>query len=151
MGIFKMCMRKDIGKQTLKTQFHTLITEIEAIINTRPLAFGESSVDDSFIIRPIDFLMPCAQLHICPKQDSEEQTKEENVSTVTPKQKAILNSGQIASISKRCVLSGRTATYWNSAITTPVALDKQALQEKRLETVKYSLRWTTEVIAGRGR
>ncbi|VDK71617.1 unnamed protein product, partial [Cylicostephanus goldi] len=59
VGIMKMCLRKVIGKTSLNpTQFQTIITEAEAIINSRPLAYCGSSLEDSLIVRPIDFLMP---------------------------------------------------------------------------------------------
>ncbi|CAJ0591193.1 unnamed protein product [Cylicocyclus nassatus] len=70
VGIMKLCLRKIIGRRQLAApSFQTFLSEAEAMINTRPLAYAGSDVDDSLIIRPIDFLIPHAQLNLIKEQD----------------------------------------------------------------------------------
>ncbi|CAJ0607277.1 unnamed protein product [Cylicocyclus nassatus] len=70
VGIMKLCLRKIIGRRQLAApSFQTFLSEAEAMINTRPLAYAGSDVDDSLIIRPIDFLIPHAQLNLMKEQD----------------------------------------------------------------------------------
>uniref|UniRef100_A0A1I7VTD2 Uncharacterized protein n=1 Tax=Loa loa TaxID=7209 RepID=A0A1I7VTD2_LOALO len=49
----------------------TLITEIEGILNTRPLTYV--GFDDYRIIRPIDFISPMASLDIPIKYENQEE------------------------------------------------------------------------------
>ena len=52
-----MALRKAIGKQLLnEIDFVTLLHEVEAVINERPITYVDS--DLITVIRPIDFLNP---------------------------------------------------------------------------------------------
>ncbi len=58
VGIIKSSLRKSIGRNFLRyEQFTTLLVEVEAVINTRPLTYLYNDVDSNTILRPIDFLI----------------------------------------------------------------------------------------------
>uniref|UniRef100_A0AC34RR48 Integrase catalytic domain-containing protein n=1 Tax=Panagrolaimus sp. JU765 TaxID=591449 RepID=A0AC34RR48_9BILA len=66
IGLFKNCIKYGICRRKLtEDNFLTLIKEAQGILNTRPLGVD---VDDE-PIRPIDFLLPQAQLGIPPIND----------------------------------------------------------------------------------
>uniref|UniRef100_A0A7I4YWZ2 DUF1758 domain-containing protein n=1 Tax=Haemonchus contortus TaxID=6289 RepID=A0A7I4YWZ2_HAECO len=54
----KQALTKTIGKRVLTMELlQTLLTEIEGCLNTRPLTYQESNLDDNiYTLRPIDFL-----------------------------------------------------------------------------------------------
>ena len=55
VGMVKSCLRKSLGRAHIRmTQLATLLTEIEAIINTRPLVYV--GADDLFSLSPADLL-----------------------------------------------------------------------------------------------
>ncbi|MCP9259741.1 Integrase core domain containing protein [Dirofilaria immitis] len=59
----KVALGKAIGRRLLtEKEMMTLITEIEGILNTRPLIYV--GFDDYRIVRPIDFILPTASLHM---------------------------------------------------------------------------------------
>ncbi|RCN29253.1 integrase core domain protein [Ancylostoma caninum] len=89
VGMMKMCLRKLIGRRTLSmTNFQTLMTEIEAMINSRPLAYSGSTIDDSLVIRPIDFLIPQAKLGLLPEKEHDENDND-YTPTITTKTDSI--------------------------------------------------------------
>lgn len=56
--IIKNGLRKMTGKKIWNLgQYHTLITEVEWIVNQRPMTF-QSDNEDTIPLRPIDFLIP---------------------------------------------------------------------------------------------
>ena len=56
VGITKMSLRKSIGRVSLtSSQLQTILTEVEAIINTRPLAYVDNDLENQ-IITPAHFL-----------------------------------------------------------------------------------------------
>ena len=56
VGITKMSLRKSIGRVSLtSSQLQTILTEVEAIINTRPLAYVDNHLENQ-IITPAHFL-----------------------------------------------------------------------------------------------
>ena len=63
IGLTKTALKKAVGRRILCfDDFHTLLTEIEAVLNTRPLTPVEA---DSFkVLRPIDFIAPHAQVGV---------------------------------------------------------------------------------------
>uniref|UniRef100_A0A183BU61 Integrase catalytic domain-containing protein n=1 Tax=Globodera pallida TaxID=36090 RepID=A0A183BU61_GLOPA len=63
IGITKNALRRSIGRNILtRDEFGTLICEIEAIVNHRPITF-ESDDDPSYTaLRPIHFLIPYGQV-----------------------------------------------------------------------------------------
>lgn len=61
IGLIKQSLKRAINRRLVKEQeFVTLCTEIEAIINSRPITPVED--DSTPVLRPIDFLMPFARL-----------------------------------------------------------------------------------------
>uniref|UniRef100_A0A1I7VRB7 Integrase catalytic domain-containing protein n=3 Tax=Loa loa TaxID=7209 RepID=A0A1I7VRB7_LOALO len=61
IGLTKQALRRAIGRKLLKEgEFITLIVEIEALLNTRPLTYV--GFDDYRVIRPIDFISPTSSL-----------------------------------------------------------------------------------------
>ncbi|KAK6028471.1 hypothetical protein OSTOST_05481 [Ostertagia ostertagi] len=73
-------------------EFYTLIIETEGMVNSRPLAYAGSSLEDSMILRPIDFLIPNAQPSaLLPLAgDMEEMGSDPSyIPTITTKQAAI--------------------------------------------------------------
>jgi len=58
-SLIKSCLRKSIGKKYVNfDSFITLLTEVESIINSRPLTYISDDNDKITILRPIDFLLP---------------------------------------------------------------------------------------------
>ncbi|MFH4982750.1 hypothetical protein AB6A40_009459 [Gnathostoma spinigerum] len=73
VGIVKTSMRKTVGNRLLtETQLVTLVTEVEAVVNRRPLNYVES--DSLEVLRPIEFLVPKAilMLNVDHSTDSDE-------------------------------------------------------------------------------
>lgn len=55
IGLVKNCLKRTLEKQTLNdNQFYTIIKEVEAVLNTRPLTYV--STDPEHILKPSDFL-----------------------------------------------------------------------------------------------
>jgi len=60
-ALMKNCLRKIIGNKMLNLDlFVILITEVESIINSRPLTYISDDSEKITILRPIDFLLPYA-------------------------------------------------------------------------------------------
>uniref|UniRef100_A0A914HXT2 DUF5641 domain-containing protein n=3 Tax=Globodera rostochiensis TaxID=31243 RepID=A0A914HXT2_GLORO len=58
IGVTKNALRRSVGRNLLTLdEFNTLIIEIEAVVNFRPLTF-ESDLEPDPILRPINFLIP---------------------------------------------------------------------------------------------
>ena len=56
VGTTKISLRKSIGRMSLtSSQLQTILTEIEALINTRPLVYVDNDLDNQ-IITPVYFL-----------------------------------------------------------------------------------------------
>ena len=56
VGITKMSLRKSIGRVSLtSSQLQTILTEIKAVINTRPLVYVDNNLENQ-IIPPAHFL-----------------------------------------------------------------------------------------------
>uniref|UniRef100_A0A7I4YA28 Integrase catalytic domain-containing protein n=2 Tax=Haemonchus contortus TaxID=6289 RepID=A0A7I4YA28_HAECO len=65
VGLVKSSFRKSIGRSLLPLpQFQTIICEIEAIINSRPIASISDTTSSPTILRPIDFISPQAHLQL---------------------------------------------------------------------------------------
>ncbi|EYC38573.1 hypothetical protein Y032_0708g1708 [Ancylostoma ceylanicum] len=61
-----------MGRKILnENDFLTLITEIEAMVNSRPLTYAGSTLEDSVVLRPIDFLTQRANVNLFPQEESE--------------------------------------------------------------------------------
>lgn len=65
-SIFNRMARK---KSPCETEFNTLVPECEAMINSRPLTYTGSTIEDSVVIRPIDFLIPYANVNFMPSNE----------------------------------------------------------------------------------
>lgn len=60
-----------IGNQSLtEKQLVTVLTEVEAVINSCPLVYVNADINSSMILTPSDFLLFCSQ-HIIPKMIDE--------------------------------------------------------------------------------
>uniref|UniRef100_A0A1I7V6A0 Integrase catalytic domain-containing protein n=1 Tax=Loa loa TaxID=7209 RepID=A0A1I7V6A0_LOALO len=62
IGLTKNALKRAISKYLTERELVMLIAEIEGILNTRPLTYA--NFDDYVIIRPIDFTLPNASLHL---------------------------------------------------------------------------------------
>ncbi len=55
----KSCLKKSVGRRLLTLdQLQTLVTEIEACLNSRPLTFIYNDLESRSVLRPVDFLSP---------------------------------------------------------------------------------------------
>uniref|UniRef100_A0A1I7VYD1 DUF5641 domain-containing protein n=1 Tax=Loa loa TaxID=7209 RepID=A0A1I7VYD1_LOALO len=72
IGLTKKALRKAIGRKLLwERELITLTTEIEGILNTRPLTY--LNFDDYKIIRPIDFISPNVPSNVPSNQDCDQE------------------------------------------------------------------------------
>ncbi|TKR89590.1 hypothetical protein L596_013669 [Steinernema carpocapsae] len=63
--LVKRCLYKAIGNRTLRSEeLTTILTEIEGILNTRPLTYVGSEMDDLRILRPVDLLQKDIDLQL---------------------------------------------------------------------------------------
>ena len=57
VGLVKQSLRKSIGKICLNTvQLETILTEVEAVVNSRPLVYVGADLNSGFALTPGDFL-----------------------------------------------------------------------------------------------
>ena len=57
VGSVKSCLKKTLGRSLISLlQLQTLIKEIEAVINTRPLTYLDSELDVDGVLTPADFI-----------------------------------------------------------------------------------------------
>ena len=57
VGLTKRALRKTIGTRCLtQRQLATVLTELEAVINTRPLVYVDDDINSSVILTPMHFL-----------------------------------------------------------------------------------------------
>ncbi|XGW03194.1 hypothetical protein V3C99_014862 [Haemonchus contortus] len=65
VGLVKSSLKKSIGRYSLPLQhLHTILLEIEAVLNSRPLTSIADTISSPTILRPIDFLAPQVNLHL---------------------------------------------------------------------------------------
>ncbi|VDO05063.1 unnamed protein product [Haemonchus placei] len=77
IGVMKSTLKRITRKKSIhENEFITVIPECEAMVNSRPLTYSGSTVEDSVILRPIDFIIPYANVNILPSVDQEEQDAE---------------------------------------------------------------------------
>lgn len=56
IGLTKRALRKTIGTKCLtQRQLVTVLTEVEAVINTRPLVYVDDDINSSVILTPMHF------------------------------------------------------------------------------------------------
>ncbi|XGW12071.1 hypothetical protein V3C99_013055 [Haemonchus contortus] len=99
VGTVKRAFNKSVGRRKLHyTEFLTIITEIEAIVNTRPLTACSANVED-IPLRPIDFLQKSLK-YALPASDHEEiddpTFDPQLIQSVTQAKHALESSEQIA-------------------------------------------------------
>ena len=57
VGITKRALRKTLGNQRLtEKQLSTVLAEVEAIVNSRPLVYVDEDINSSMVLTPTDFL-----------------------------------------------------------------------------------------------
>ena len=57
VGLVKSTFKSAVGRKLLKfEEFNTLMVEVEAIVNSRPLTYVNSDIDSGLALRPMDFL-----------------------------------------------------------------------------------------------
>uniref|UniRef100_A0A1I7VZ55 Integrase catalytic domain-containing protein n=1 Tax=Loa loa TaxID=7209 RepID=A0A1I7VZ55_LOALO len=72
IGLTKKALRRAIGRKLLwERELITLTTEIEGILNTRPLTY--LNFDDYKIIRPIDFISPNVPSSVSSNHDCDQE------------------------------------------------------------------------------
>ena len=63
IGLVKSSLRKSIGSVCLtKTQLATIVTETEAILNSRPLTYVDEDINSANVLTPNDFLSPYSKV-----------------------------------------------------------------------------------------
>ncbi|KHJ85959.1 hypothetical protein OESDEN_14304, partial [Oesophagostomum dentatum] len=67
VGLFKSAYRKAVRRDLLPLQqIQTLVTEIEAVLNSRPITSYRDVNNAPYILKPIDFISPEVQLQLPP-------------------------------------------------------------------------------------
>ena len=57
VGLTKRALRKAIGKTCLtEKQLVTILTEVEAVVNSRPLVYVDDDINSNHVLTPGDFL-----------------------------------------------------------------------------------------------
>ncbi|KHJ86190.1 hypothetical protein OESDEN_14068 [Oesophagostomum dentatum] len=90
IGVMKLVIRKTTGRKILReNDFQTLIIETEAMVNSRPLTYAGSTVEDSLVLRPVDLLIPQASLNVAPPKRLESEIDDpEYLPSISTKQEA---------------------------------------------------------------
>ncbi|KIH53908.1 integrase core domain protein [Ancylostoma duodenale] len=71
VGLFKSAFRKSVRRTLLPLQqFQTLVFEIEAVLNARPLLSIRDTCTAPHVLKPIDFISPEVDLEIPPSERS---------------------------------------------------------------------------------
>ena len=74
VGITKRALRKILGVNCFTlTQLTTILTEVEVVVNSRPLVYVADDIDSSHVLVPSDFLSMNNVIQGC---SSEEKDKE---------------------------------------------------------------------------
>ena len=72
VGLVKRCMRKSIGRKYFSLeQLATLLAEIEAVLNSRPLTYVYEDLDSGFTLTPGHFLATNRKLGLCNSSDAD--------------------------------------------------------------------------------
>ena len=75
VGLTKRALKKTIGKKCLtERQLTTILTETEAVLNSRPLVYVDNDLDSSSALTPLDFLS-LHSLHVIPDLTEETDPK----------------------------------------------------------------------------
>uniref|UniRef100_A0A0M3IF98 Integrase catalytic domain-containing protein n=1 Tax=Ascaris lumbricoides TaxID=6252 RepID=A0A0M3IF98_ASCLU len=73
IGLLKRSLSKTLGRKVLRIEeLQTLLCEIEAILNSRPITYVYESIHEGKAIRPIDFFSPNVDLLISSSEDKDE-------------------------------------------------------------------------------
>ncbi|XGW22651.1 hypothetical protein V3C99_005119 [Haemonchus contortus] len=101
VGSVKRAFTKSVGRKRLShAQLYTIMTQIEAIINTRPLTTISNANTDDIPLRPIDFLQNSLKYSLA-EMDKEEGTDPtfdpKLIQTATQAKQAIQHAEQVSS------------------------------------------------------
>uniref|UniRef100_A0A914X7S0 Integrase catalytic domain-containing protein n=1 Tax=Plectus sambesii TaxID=2011161 RepID=A0A914X7S0_9BILA len=89
VGIVKQSLRKAVGRQLLSfEQMNTLLTEVEGVVNSRPLTYLYNEIHSQKILRPIDFLLPKGEIGI-PSLGEQEKNDQEWLPKIDSKEKLL--------------------------------------------------------------
>ncbi|VDO53357.1 unnamed protein product [Haemonchus placei] len=67
VALFKTAYKKSVGQSTLSlSQLQTVVTEIEATINSRPIIPYRETNAFAYVLRPVDFLSPTVNIQLPP-------------------------------------------------------------------------------------
>ena len=76
VGITKRALRKTLGVNCFTlTQLTTILTEVEAVVNSRPLAYVADDIESCHVLVPSDFLSMSSN-NVIQGYSSEEKDKE---------------------------------------------------------------------------
>ena len=74
VGITKRSLRKTLGNERLtEKQLSTVLIEVEAIVNSRPLVYVDDDINSSTVLTPSDFLSLHSQ-HIIPNIGGDDES-----------------------------------------------------------------------------
>ena len=77
VGLVKRSLRKAMGQRCFTIdQLITILTEVEAIVNTRPLTYVYDEIDSGFTLTPAHFLMSRFQPLLLSTADSDDEEDE---------------------------------------------------------------------------
>ncbi|KHN72283.1 hypothetical protein Tcan_01208, partial [Toxocara canis] len=77
VGMVKKTIRKALGRKILKTEeMTTFLSEVEVILNSRPLTFLYEE-QDAKTIRPIDFICPYADIQLPIRRETDDPYDED--------------------------------------------------------------------------
>ena len=72
VGLTKRALKKTIGTKCFtQRQLTTILTKVEAVINSQPLVYDKDNINSSVTLSPMDFLS-LHSLHVTPDLANEE-------------------------------------------------------------------------------
>ncbi|KAL3108965.1 hypothetical protein niasHT_015992 [Heterodera trifolii] len=104
VGITRKALRRTVGRSLIeRAEFDTLVCEIEAVVNTRPLTF-QSDEEFTKPLRPVDFLLPYQRVET--NLPLSEESSDDPDYTIKPRKK-----GELQQLMR--VAIKRIDRFWN--------------------------------------